>query len=123
MARRRWTSTRRQARISHSRDHTSSCPDLTELTHVRAGEHARRHCGRVDCLSALSRQQEVLRGGVHGEDTAWMELINAGAGLQRNYMWTMEQARTLAAELGEETAARLEMLVLEQQDDSEAMDS
>ena len=76
-----------------------------------------------DCLSALSRQQEVLRGGVHGEDTAWMELINAGAGLQRNYMWTMEQARTLAAELGEETAARLEMLVLEQQDDSEAMDS
>ena len=76
-----------------------------------------------DCLSALSRQQEVLRGGAQSDDTAWMELINAGAGLQRSYMWTMAQARTLGAELGQELAARLEMLVLEQQHDSEAMDS
>jgi len=72
------------------------------------------------CLMALSRVQEVLREQERGEDTAWLGIINAGASLQRSYMWTMEQAQVLASDLGEGVSARLQLLVLEQQTDSDA---
>jgi hypothetical protein len=67
-----------------------------------------------DILAALGRQQEVLRGP-GGEDAAWLDLVSAGAGLQRSYMWAMNTAGQFAGPLGEEAAARLELLRLEQQ--------
>ena len=76
-----------------------------------------------DCVTALSRQQEVLRWSPGGEDTAWLGLLNTNARVQRDYMWSMERATGLEEELGEEVGWRLRELVLEQQDtDSEAME-
>ena len=71
---------------------------------------------------ALSRYQEVVRGGPDGDDTKWVELIDSGAGLQRNYFWTLEQVQNFAEEFDEEVVERMHNLVLEVQTDSEAMD-
>ena len=74
------------------------------------------------CLMALSRYQEVVRGGPDGDDTKWVELIDSGAGLQRNYFWTLEQVQNFSEEFDEELVERMHNLVLEVQTDSEAMD-
>ena len=75
-----------------------------------------------ECLTALSRFQEVVRGGPEGDDTQWVELISSGAGLQRNYFWTLEQVQNFAEEFEENVVNRMQMLVLEVQTESESMD-
>jgi len=103
---------------------------LIHLTkaHVRA-LLAHRGDGRAslvalvrECLMALSRYQEVVRGGPEGDDTQWVELISSGAGLQRNYFWTLEQVQNFTEEFEEEVVSRMQMLVLEVQTESEPMD-
>ena len=74
------------------------------------------------CLSALARQQEVLRGGPGSDDSVWLDLINSDMKLQRSYMWTMEQAQLFEEELGEVVAGRLQLLVLEQHKDSDSQE-
>jgi len=103
---------------------------LTHLTkaHVRAllahpGE-GRAHLVALvqQCLTALSRYQEVVRRGPEDDDTRWVELISSGAGLQRNYFWTLEQVQSFAEEFEGEVVSRMQNLVLEVQTDSEPMD-
>jgi len=105
---------------------------LTHLTkaHVRA-LLAHPIEGRADllalveqCLMALSRYQEVVRGGPdEDDDTRWVELISSGAGLQRNYFWTLEQVvQNFAGEFEGEVVSRMQNLVLEVHTESEPMD-
>ena len=104
---------------------------LTHLTkaHVRAllahqGEEGRAHLVALvqECLIALSRYQEVVRGEPEEDDTRWVELISSGAGMQRNYFWSLEQVQNFAEEFEEEVVSRMQNLVLEVQTDSEPMD-
>ena len=103
---------------------------LTHLTkaHVRAllahpGERRAHLVALVQqCLMALSRYQEVVRGGPEEDDTRWVELISSGAGLQRNYFWTLEQVQSFAEEFDGEVVSRMQNLVLEVQTDSEPID-
>ena len=103
---------------------------LTHLAkaHVRA-LLAHKGEGRVQnvtlvqqCLMALSRYQDVVRGDPDHDDTLWVELISSGAGLQRNYFWMMEQVQNFADEFEQEVVNRMHNLVLEVQTDSEPMD-